>query len=65
MDAHTIAVPDFMLTMSQVIRYAEEGFSFSKKDPAYKLPATLCGLFHMRKNDTSDFLALFIACSRR
>ena len=33
-----------------------KGFSFSKMDPAYKLPATLCGFFHLHKNDTSNFL---------
>ena len=59
MDAHVRAVPDFVLTMSQAIWYAEEGFSFSKVDPSYKLPATLCGLFNLHKNDTLDFLRIF------
>ena len=53
------SVPDFVLAMSQTIWYAEIGFFSSKTDPAYKFPATLCGLFHLHKNYTSDFLHTF------
>ena len=59
MDAHTRAVPDLVLTMSQAIRYAEKGFSFSKLEPTYHLPTTLCNLFRMHTNATSGFLRTF------
>ena len=59
MDAHTRAVPDFVLTMSQAIWYAEKGPSFSKTEPMYHLPTTLCDLFCLRTNDTSGLLRPF------
>ena len=60
MDAHTQVVPDFVLTMSQAIWYAEKGFPFSKTEPTYHLPTTLCDFFCLRTNDTSGFLQIFI-----
>ena len=59
MDAHTRAVPNFVLTMSQAIRHAEKGFSSSKTEPTYHLPATLCDIFRLTKNTTSSFLRTF------
>ena len=59
MDAHTWAVPDFVLTMSQAIWYAEKGFSFSKTEPTHHLPVTLCEFFRLQKNVTSSFLCTF------
>ena len=49
MDAHTQAMTDFVLTMSQAIWYTEKGFSFSKTEPTYHLLATLCNLFRLKK----------------
>ena len=59
MDAHTRAVSDFLPTMSQAIRYAKKGFSFSQSEPVYHLPTTLCDLFCLCTNDTSGFLRFF------
>ena len=59
MDAHTQAVPDFVLTMSQAISQAEKGFSSFKTEPTYHLPAILCNLFCLTKNNTSIFLRTF------
>ena len=52
-------MPHLVLTMSQEIQYAEKGFSFSKNEPTYHLPATLCDLFRLRTNRTSGFLKTF------
>ena len=59
MDAHTRTVPDFVPTMSQDIRYADKGFPFSKTEPTYHLPTTLCDLFCLHTNDRSGFLRFF------
>ena len=60
MDTHTRAVPDFVLTMSQAIWYAEKVFSFSETELTYHLPTTLCDLLFMRTtNDTWGFLQTF------
>ena len=50
---------DFVLTTSQAIRYAGKGFPFSKTEPTYHFPTTLCDLFRLQKNDTSSFLRTF------
>ena len=59
MDAHIYEVPDFVLTMSQAIWYAEKGFSFSKSEPTYHLPTMLYDLFRPHTNDTLGFLQTF------
>ena len=59
MDVHMRVVPDFVLTMSQAIWYAEKGFSFSKTEPTYHLPATLCDLFRLQKKIHQTFSATF------
>ena len=59
MDASTRAIPDFVLTMSQAIRHAEEGFSFGSHTTPYRLPTTLTNLFNGTLNPTSIFLKHF------
>jgi hypothetical protein len=59
MDASTRAIPDFVLTMSQAIRHAEEGFSFGSHTTPYRLPPTLTNLFNGTLNPTSIFLKHF------
>ena len=59
MDAYTRAVPDMVITMSQSIRYAEQGFSFKKKEPPCRLHPTHSALFSTVTNPTSHFLRTF------
>ena len=59
MDASSRAIPDFIITMSQAIRYAEQGFSFDKVNPPYHLPVGLASLFTGHGNPGSPLLARF------
>ena len=59
MDAHTRAIPDFVLTMSQSIRYASHGFAFSANESNYMLPLSLRSLFNFNTNQSSKFLCHF------
>ena len=59
MDAYTRAVPDMVLSMSQSIRYADHGFSFTKKEPPFRLHPTHSALFSTITNPSSHFLRTF------
>ena len=65
MDVHTRAVPDFMPTMSQAIRYVGKSFSCSKADPAYKPPPLYVAFLTCAKMIPWISSALFIAFSLR
>ena len=58
MDAATRAIPDFILTMSQAVRIAEQGVALSKTH-SHKLAPSLCALFRTRTNQGSTFLKRF------
>ena len=59
MDASTRAIPDLVLTMSQAVRHAEQGFFCKAKEPAYRLPPSLTRLFNPTSNPQSTFLKTF------
>ena len=59
MDAHTRAVPDFVLTMTQAIRYAETGIFGGRQGDLYLLPLSLRKLFMTRHNPTSNILRTY------
>ena len=59
MDAFTRAVPDFVITMSQSIRYAEKGFDLQyDKNPTILHPS-LTALYSLHGNPTSTILKNF------
>ena len=50
MDAYSRAIPNLVITMSQSIRYAQEGFSFSHSAMPHLLPTSLSALFNAASN---------------
>ena len=59
MDAFTRAVPDFVITMSQSIRYAEKGFDLQYDKHPTILHPSLTALYSLRGNPTSTILKNF------
>ena len=59
MDAATRAIPDFVITMSQAICYAEVSFTFNKDKTPLTLPTSLSNLFSTTNNQSSTFLRNF------
>ena len=59
MDASTRAIPDLVLTMSQAIRQAEQGFFVKANEPTVTLPHSLTRLFSLTHNPQSIFLKNF------
>jgi hypothetical protein len=59
MDAYSRAIPDLVITMSQSIRYAREGFSFSHSATLHLLPTSLSALSNAASNPTFIFMTTF------
>ncbi len=59
MDAYSRAIPDLVITMSQSICYAREGFSFSHSAMPHLLPTSLSALFNAASYPTSIFMTTF------
>ena len=56
MDPFTRAIPDFVITMSHAIHFAEKGVSLTRSDEPIKLPVSLSTLFSTISNPDSKFL---------
>ena len=59
MDAAAQAVPDFVLTICQASRFAEQGFTFTGVDLPYHLPMLLSNLFQCNTTPTSSIFQTF------
>ena len=59
MDAFTRAVPDFVITMCQSIRYAEHGFAFGENKEPYRFLPSLSSLYSPGSNPSSTILKFF------
>ncbi|KAL7543814.1 hypothetical protein ACHAWF_011480 [Thalassiosira exigua] len=59
MDPFNHVVPDFVLTMSQVARYAENGIRLGRGEDNIRLPASFSRLFSLSHNRDSRILTSF------